>query len=97
MSLWWQVLAGLGLGMAWSCAHLALLRHELQAVEALTALRARDRLVRGLALRVLMWAPAIVLATQMGPAACLGLGLAMWCGRWLLIRRVAKGPVSLMR
>ena len=90
LDLWprWQT-GRAWLGMAWSCAHLALLRHELLAVGA-TSLRARDRLVRGLAFRVLMWAPAIVLATQMGPAACLG-SAWRWVGRWWLIGRVAKG------
>ena len=97
MNVIWQVLAGLGLGMACSCAHLALLRHELRAVEALTALRARARLMRGFPLRMLIWVPVIALVTQMGAAGCLGFGLAMACGRWLLLRRAANEPVSLMR
>jgi len=92
-----QLLTGLGLGLLCTAVHLVVLRRELWVAEALPASRARGRLLRGLPLRLLLWTPAIALVAHVGAVACAGLALALWLGRWWLVRRAERRLAGLAR
>jgi hypothetical protein len=79
---------GLLLGLAFGWGHLYLLRRALSAALDSGPTSARKQIVRGLPIRVALWAPAAMLAAYAGLPACVGLLLGMGASRWLYWRNV---------
>jgi hypothetical protein len=81
---------GLLLGLAFGWGHLYLLRRALERSAASERARARQQIVRGLPIRVLLWAPAAIIAGYAGLPACVGLLVGMVAGRWLHWRNMMQ-------
>ena len=81
---------GLLLGMAFAWGHLHLLRRALERGFRSAGELARRQIVRGMPMRVLLWAPAVILVGYAGLAACVGLVLGSVASRWLYWRTVVQ-------
>lgn len=81
---------GMLLGLAFGWGHLYLLQRALCAALDSASESAGGRIARGLPLRVLLWAPAAIVAAYAGLPACVGLLLGMGASRWLYWRNVVQ-------
>ena len=80
-----QWLAGLILGVIASWLYFLLLQGQMNRTWDLAAGVARSRLMRGLPLRLLLWAPFTVLALRMGWGACAAFVMVVTLGRWPML------------
>ena len=80
------VLLGIVMGGVASEAHLLLLRHALARAEGADGSKARQIVIRGLPLRLLVTTPFLGVAAVTGLSACIGLVIGMGVGRWLAVR-----------
>lgn len=74
----------IGLGAA--VLHAIVLRRAIGRVRHLAPRLAGRRLARGVPLRVLAWAPVLLIAARVGLVACLGLITGSLAGRWMTHR-----------
>ena len=80
ISLW------VSIGILFGSIHLFLLYRTVEQVRDADVVRARRRILRGLPLRLGLWAPALGLAARSGALACLGLvagSMLSRCVAWL--------------
>lgn len=80
-----QAFSGILLGAVGTGSHLLLLSKHLGDLQTLEATKARAAVLRGLPLRLIVWAPVILLALHVGWIACLAMittGIAI---RWTML------------
>jgi hypothetical protein len=81
MSMLLEITLWLLLGAAVGGAHLLLLSQSVGRASALPPLKARAAILRGLPLRLLLWAPVLVLAARSGALACGSFLVGSWLAR----------------
>jgi len=96
------ILLDLALGAAagaLTCAlHLWLLWRGLMRLGPVTATVAAGRMMRGLPLRLLLWAPGCLLAARLGLFGCIGLVVGSAILRWwMAVRTLRHGPAAMMQ
>ena len=89
MSAVLQILLWVLVGVLFGGLHLLLLRRSVERVKSLDSMQAKQGILRGLPIRLLCWAPVLVLAARAGLLACaalvVGSMLVRWMA-WLLVR-----------
>ena len=85
-----RVMMGLLLGFLFGRAHLFLLRQALESSHELRGDEARQRILKGMPLRVLLWAPAAIVAVYGGLPTSVGLLIGMVASRWLCWHRLME-------
>ncbi len=81
---------GLALGLAFGWLHLYLLRRAVERTLGGENPGARQAIMRGLPVRMLLWAPAAIIAGRAGLPGCIGLLVGMAVSRWLYWRNVVQ-------
>ena len=80
------VILGVAMGGVASELHLLLLRRALARAEGVGSAKARQTVLRGFPLRLLVTTPFLGVAAANGLFACVGLVLGMGIRRWLAAR-----------
>ena len=68
-------------GLLMACLHLLLLARVAGFAKHLAPQEARNRFLRGLPFRLLLWTPVLAFAAQSGLQACLGIVVGSFLGR----------------
>lgn len=95
MTALYDLALGTVAGAATCALHLWVLWRGLARLAPGAAPQAGRRLVRGLPWRLLLWAPACLLAARLGLFGCLGLLAGAAAVRWwTVIRALRSGPAA---
>lgn len=85
-----RAMAGVLLGLVFGLGHLLLLKRALLSSEELHRDRAKQQILRGMPIRVLLWTPAAFVAVYGGLPTSVGLLMGMFASRLLCWHRLMQ-------